>query len=374
MEGYILGGRNIAESEFKRSFLKIYGKRELGRFESLFRDNFITEEDFKNISSLGANTIRLPFNHKLIETKPFVYSKDWLAYLRKALTLAKKYNLGVILDLHAAPGAQNCDWHSDSDGTARFWQKEEFRKRTLKLWEFIVTQLKDEPALIAYDVINEPVLDEEQIEILYDFYREAIKRIQVIDKTHTIFLEGNIWAQQIEFLKGLITENVSISIHTYQPINYTFNFRPFYSFGHQIEGEAWDKEKIKKYLEPYFIFSQKNNVRIYVGEFGINWRGGYFGELDWLNSMLNAFEEFNFDYTYWTYKAIAGYVFPDGIYQHIADNKYINRSGPVYGWENYLKYWGEGNQQIVDFWLTKNYTPNKEIISLLEKFFRQRGK
>lgn len=364
MEGYILGGRNIAESIFKQNFKKANGAAALYEFERLFRDNFITEGDFRNIAQMGANCIRLPFNYRLIET-------DGLSYLKKALTLADKYNIGIILDLHAAPGAQNCDWHSDSTGKAFFWEKEKFRKETLNLWEEIVSGVKDEPALIGFDVINEPVLGQKPTSILTKFYKEAIKRIKAIDKKHTIFLEGDIWAQRIDFLKDLIEENVSISIHTYQPLEFTFNFVPFYRFPGRISNEHWDKEKLRKYLEPYFLFSKNNRVPIFVGEFGINWRGGFWGELNWLEDTLKVFDEFGFSYTYWTYKAVSGYVFPDGLYQHIQNSKYILREGPVYGWENYIINFQKEKNKIVDFWQTKNFAPNNAIISKLKEHFKK---
>jgi hypothetical protein len=369
MEGYILGGRNIAESKFKEDFKRTNGIKALNDFERTFRENFIAEEDFRNISLMGANTIRLPFNCRLIETNPYSYSRAGIFYLKKALTLAYKYNLGVILDLHAAPGSQNEDWHSDSRGKALFWENKKYRERAWLLWETIVQELKNEPALIGYDVINEPVIGEKSTAIVKEFYREAIKRIRAIDKTSLIFLEGDIWAQRIEYLKDLLDKNIVVSTHTYQPLNYTFNFVPFYHFPGKVDAVIWDKTRIEHYLEPYYKFAVKNNVRMYVGEFGVNWRGGFWGELKYLEGILSTFEKFNFDYTYWTYKAVASDVFPDGIYQYLPDSDYVKREGPVYGWENYIHLWKKNKQKIADFWQTKNFTPNEKLISLLKKFF-----
>jgi len=367
MEGYILGGRNIAESIFKQNFKKANGAAALCEFERLFRDNFIKEEDFKNIAQMGANCIRLPFNYRLIVNNHL----DGLMYLKKAFNFANKYSLGIILDLHAAPGAQNCDWHSDSSGRAMFWEKEKFRKEALNIWDELVSKFKDEPSLIGFDIINEPVLEEKSTNILAEFYKEAIKRIKAIDKKHTIFLEGSLWAQRIDFLKDLIEENVSISIHTYQPLDFTFNFVPFYKFPGEISNEHWDKEKLEKYLEPYFLFSKNNKVPIFVGEFGINWRGGFWGELNWLENILETFDKFGFSYTYWTYKAVSGYVSPDGLYQYIQNSKYVMREGPVYGWENYITNFKKEKNKIVDFWQTKNFTPNNTIISKLKEHFKK---
>jgi aryl-phospho-beta-D-glucosidase BglC (GH1 family) len=369
MEGYILGGRNISESEFKNRFKKIYGEKELKNFEKKFRENFIYEIDFKNIKSLGANCVRVPFSWRLLEKDSFIYDEGGFKYLKKVLNWAKIYNLGVILDLHAAVGAQNCDWHSDSFGKALLWKNKNFQKRTFRLWEEIVGRFKEEENLVGYDLLNEPVLKEE--EILKKFYQQLIKIIKEIDKKHTIFLEGNLWAQKIEFLKDLIEENISISIHIYQPLNYTFNFVPFYRFPGKIDNVFWNKDRIYKYLEPYFKFSSKNKVKIFVGEFGINWRKNFFGELDYLESILNTFEEFGFDYTYWTYKSVANHIYPDGIYQYLPNASYIKREGPISGWETYLSLWKKEKEKIIKFWRTESFTPNKGIINLLKKFFKQ---
>ncbi|MCQ9204927.1 MAG: glycoside hydrolase family 5 protein [Omnitrophica bacterium] len=371
MEGYILGGRNISESIFKGNFKKIYGKKELEKFEYLFRKNFITKDDFKRIAHMGANSVRVPFNYRLIEKRPYFYSEEGFNYLEKIFAWATEQNLGIILDLHAACGAQNCDWHSDSAGKSLLWNNKEYQQRTIALWEVIADRFKDKKALIGYDLLNEPVLGRRSAAVLKRFYRQLIKRIRLIDKKNLIFLEGDIWAQRIDFLEPLIAEGISISIHTYHPLEFTFNFSPFYKFPGKIGKNTWDKAAIHRSLEPYFKFSQKNKVKIFVGEFGINWRGGFWGELDWLRDMLKAYDNYGFGYTYWTYKAIANSVFPDGLYQHIPNSKYINREGPVRGWDTYLDFWGKEKKKIVDFWNTTNFSPNRKIINLLKEFFKK---
>ena len=371
MEGYILGGANIAESKFKSKFEKRYGKKELTRFESLFRDNFITKQDFQRIALLGANVIRVPFNYRLLEKSPYVYSRKGFGYLDKVFSWAKHYGLGVILDLHAAPGAQNCDWHADSDGRALLWEKQARQNRTCALWQKIADRFKDQPALVGYDVLNEPVLGSRSTQTLKKFYQKVIKSIRTVDKKSIIFLEGDIWAQRIDFLTSLIQENIALSIHTYQPLNYTFNFTPFYQFPGKIDGIIWNKTRIHKYLEPYSKFSRKNKVRIFVGEFGINWRGGFWGEVNWLEAILKAFADFGFSYTYWTYKAVANQVFPDGLYQQVANCKYINRQGPTHGWDTYLEHWKNDKKSIVNFWKTKNFVPNQKLINTLRRFLKK---
>jgi hypothetical protein len=370
MEGYILHGRNIAESTFKKAFLRVNGADALRSFEQSYRSAFISEDDFKRIAELKANVVRLPFNCRLIEDSPYCYSQTAFTYLDKALEWGKKYGLKIILDLHAAPGAQNHDWHGDStDGKARFWDKVEYRERAVSLWEAIAERYREHPALAGYDAVNEPVLSQEQLPLLKSFYRSAIQRIKAIDPHHTIFIEGNNWAQQIDFLQDILEDNVSVSIHTYMPLSYTFNFRPFYTFPGKIDGELWSNNRIRKYLAPYRRFSERTGARIFVGEFGIKWRGGFYGEREWLDGILSIFDEYDFDYTYWTYKAVANGVFPDGVYQYVPDTRFVRREGPVYGWENYTPYWKTDQKEIIDSWKTDGYTANKGIIEILRKHF-----
>ncbi len=369
MEGYMLHGRNIAEHIFKKEFQKIYGRKELARFEELFRDNFINEDDFIAVAGMGAKIIRLPFNHRLLEKKPFIYDEGGFACLDKALSRAQRHGLKVILDLHAACGSQNCDWHADSDGRVLIWGNKRYQERTYALWQVIAGRYKNHPAIYAYDVLNEPVLGEESTDILKNFYQKIIKHIRGVDKKTLIFLEGSRWAQQIEFLPDLLGAHIGVSIHAYMPLSYTCHYQPLYKYPGRIEDRDWDKRQIYKYMEPYYRFSCKHKTKMFVGEFGINWRGGNYGELKWLDDLLTILDNFSFDYTYWTYKAIAGHIYPDGIYQYLPNSQFVCRQGPVYGWETYLKYWKDEKDSIADFWQSKNYTPNRPVIELLRRHF-----
>src|SRR3989338_6933782 len=71
MEGYILHSLNKAEQLFKKNFSQALGEKALKDFEKAFRKNFIQESDIREISKLGMNCIRLPFNYRMIEEKPY---------------------------------------------------------------------------------------------------------------------------------------------------------------------------------------------------------------------------------------------------------------------------------------------------------------
>lgn len=373
MEGYILGGRNLPEYMFKREFAKRYGRKELINFENSFRKAFIGQDDIKRIASWGANCIRVPFNFRLIEEEPYKYRKSGLRILKTLVTWAEKYKVGLILDLHAAAGCQNQDWHSDSNGEALLWTRKDYQERTIGLWQYLVNEFKDNRTIVGYDILNEPVIERYKIATLKNFYKRLIKKIREIDAGHTIFLEGNIWAQEIDFLKDLLDDNTQVSIHTYQPLDFTFNFRPQYKYPGLIGKVRWNKSFMKKRLEKYKEFSLRNRVDIFVGEFGVNYRGGLFGELRWLKDSLDIFTEWGFNWAYWTYKAVAHHVFPDGIMQYLENPSWVSRESPIWGWENYLLLWAKHKDKIIGSLKTGKFRPNQDIISILKTYFKKKG-
>jgi hypothetical protein len=56
-----------------------------------------------------------------------------------------------VLDLHAVPGGQNQDWHSDSGvHKALFWQFMEFQNRMINLWKEIASHYKGNVHVISF--------------------------------------------------------------------------------------------------------------------------------------------------------------------------------------------------------------------------------
>jgi len=362
MEGYFLHGRNFGEHIFKREFVKHNGKRALKEFTREYRNNFIKYQDIKNIKRLGANCVRLPFNHRLVSVE-----KNF-KYLDEAINWCKRQNIYCILDLHAAPGAQNIDWHSDSDGRALFWRDKKYRRKYWAIWRKVASRYKDEPTIAGYDLINEPVPNNPKL--LPRLYARTIKEIRKIDKHHILFLEAHDYAQNLEVLGKPRDKNIVYSIHVYQPINFTFNFQPQLKYPGTIDGRRWDKSKVYNYILPYYKLAQKWNVPIFVGEFGIHYRAPKcYGELQYLRDVLDCFKKFGFHWTYWSYKAIANVFYPDGIWQYLPNSPWVRREGPVLGWENFYSLWGKYKKQIISSWRTDKFTENKYISRLLMRYF-----
>ncbi|HOW35577.1 MAG TPA: glycoside hydrolase family 5 protein [Candidatus Omnitrophota bacterium] len=363
MEGYILHSPNIAAQVFKKNFAKRLGEKELRSFEKNFYDNFIREDDFKTIAAMNLNCVRLPFNCRLIEKSPYRYDSNGVSYLDRAIRWAEKHGIWIILDLHAAWGAQNGDWHSDSLGKADLWSRKDFRNRTLALWEFLADRYKEKQALAGYDLLNEAVTDDTKG--LNAFYQSLVKRIRAVDKNHILFVEGNTWATDLDCLDEFSDDNLALSIHAYRPLDFTFNFVPHLSYPLKCQGSVWDKGGLRKYLSGYKKTSEKRNRPIFVGEFGVNNRDGLYNEERWVRDILACFKEFGFHWTYWTYKAVKNNIFPDGIFSYLDNPPWVNRQGPLTGWDTYAGCWCKEKKEMIKSWQTDSFHKNVPIVEVL---------
>lgn len=364
MEAYILHAPNFPEQKFKREFAAALGEPALGSFEKKFREHFIRESDIEHIAGLGFNCVRVPFNYRLIEKKPYQYDGRGARFLDRVIRWAKKYKIWVILDLHAAPGAQNHDWHSDSFGKVELWTKKSHQERTLALWEYLADRYQHEEAVAGYDLLNEAVL--EDADLLNRFYRKLIKRIRGVDQNHILFIEGNQWATDLECLESYEDHNYVLSIHHYEPFNFAFNFVPGLSYPIKAPEGGWDKKIMRRNLLRYRKVSRTREIPIFVGEFGVNARYGWFGEDRWLKDILKCFQDFGFHWTYWTYKAVKNSVLPDGIYSYTDNPPWVNRMGPLTGWDTYRRQWPARQRAMAESWHTDGFQVNKKILDELK--------
>lgn len=353
MEGYMMGGENVAETKFKDDLRQKVGKKLYEEFVWEFRKRFVTKKDVQTIKKLGFNCVRIPFNHILIEAAPFKIDQQGMKLLADMVQAFCDQKIYVILDMHAVPGSQNQDWHSDSSGQALFYEKKEFRQRYYYLWDELSKRFKAFEYVAGYDVMNEPVTT--KLDVLTEVYQHVIKVIRKNADNHIIFLEGNNWAQEIEFLKDLISENIAYSVHFYEPYQYVFNQYPNLTYPGKVNGKYWDKRAIEKFLARYSDL----NVPVYVGEFGVASRCPHcFEELRWVKDVLTSFKKFGFHYTYWTYKSVAGMCFPDGLFQSFPQHP---------GMENVAKQLLNDKKEYFRSLETSGFRLNKKLMRILSE-------
>jgi hypothetical protein len=213
--------------------------------------------------------------------------------------------------------------------------------------------------------LNETVLDDAAP--LNAYYQAAIKEIRVVDKAHIIFVEGNRWAQDLACLDDFADDNLTLSFHFYEPLEFTFNFVPGLSYPLTGGKVRWDRAFMHKRLEGTVKAAKKRKRALYCGEFGVNARDGFYGEDRWLSDILLEFKAMDIHWTYWTWKAVKNAMFPDGVYSYAANPAWVNRPGPVTGWDTWSGQWPKMHKEMIASWKTESFAENKDIVAALKK-------
>ncbi|THH18479.1 hypothetical protein EW146_g2512 [Bondarzewia mesenterica] len=149
-------------------------------------DTFINDTDFQYLASIGINTVRLPIGYWSLgplfcSGTPFepvadVYRNAWPQIVR-ALNMADNAGIGVLVDLHGAPGSQNGQQHSGiSDGATNLFGNPWWEDKTIDVLTYLVKQLSTVTNVVGIQMLNEP----KNVPELADFYARAISAMRQI--------------------------------------------------------------------------------------------------------------------------------------------------------------------------------------------------
>ncbi len=243
----------------------------------LYEKNYVTESDIKAIKQWGFNSLRVAFNsHRLIPRqkqrvgKPLVYDDSGLTLLDKVVKWASKYELYVVLDMHGAPGAQSIHNIADAIEGALLWEKPDiYWPRTIQLWRDLATRYRDNPWVIGFDLLNEPMLPgteelggEKQAQhdntALRELYKKITAAIREVDEGKKIvFVEGGFWANNFNDMLPPWDSNLVYTFHQYPPPLHKETFpttllaimEKGYPVWFGEGGENWNKLKWNEWLE-----------------------------------------------------------------------------------------------------------------------------
>src|SRR5215471_7772417 len=102
-EGYMFKFKTANSPRLIQAVInELIGEDEAKRFWNSYRENYITAEDIKFIREAGFNTIRVPFNYRLLVTNDGTGRLEGIGYelLDHVVNWARRENLYVVLDMH----------------------------------------------------------------------------------------------------------------------------------------------------------------------------------------------------------------------------------------------------------------------------------
>lgn len=308
MENFIDGYPGY-ESTFKYSVLSVLGEDKTTFYFERLLDYFLSEEDFKFMKSIGINLVRIPINYRHFDDNRLskIYRRLGFKYLDRAIEQAKRNDIYVIIDLHAAPGWQNSDWHSDNVYQANLlWYSEDAQLKTAGIWEEIAKRYRDEPAVCGYDIINEPHAPNQQA--LISFYERIISRIRRHDSQHIIIPEANKYGKDLTGLEMLDDENLLFEVHYYPAAVHADTVYPGEAPSFNGSGKVYYD---RNFLEKEFLSGVVNakylierGKAVYVGEFGCRFFNTSNDQyrIRAIEDLINIFNKYDAAWTIWNYK------------------------------------------------------------------------
>lgn len=281
-EGYMFGfGRTNSPRQINDLFCELTGPDFAADFWTKFKDNYITRRDIEYIASTGANTIRLPFHYKLFTDEDYMglnSAQDGFARVDSVVSWCRDNGLFLILDMHDAPGGQTGDNIDDSYGYPWLLESEKSQQRFCDIWRDIASHYKNEPVILGYELINEPVAthftDRDELNsALVDLYRRAIASVREVDANHILLIGAPQWNSNFTPLQGVDFGDPQLM--------YTC---------HRYGGEP-TAAAIREYID----FRDSSNRPMYMGEIGHNTDR-------WQADFVKVMVDNNIGYTFWPYK------------------------------------------------------------------------
>lgn len=249
-----------------------------------FREKFFDESDVERIAAFGMNCVRLPIWWRMTDDPD--YGGD-ITLLDRAIQWCSKNGVYVILDLQGAPGGQARESANVGEpaGEGNLWKDPANKDRTVQWWKQIAERYKDEPAIAAYDLLNEGTATPKYGD-LAELYDRLYKEIRTIDTRHILIME-DVWGfHHLPRAEKMGWENVVYSFH-YYPRDITL----------EQKLEAPDVD-----IPRYNRTALYKGVPIYVGEFSaIDARTG---GADLFLKLREAYDYFGWAWTFWSYKKI----------------------------------------------------------------------
>ncbi len=278
-EGYMFKFKDVSSPRLiNEAITELLGAEETKAFWKKYLDNYITEGDIHYLRSIGCNSIRIPFNYRLFTNETYLSDTDagrGFKLLDRVIGWCRKENLYIILDMHCAPGGQTGDNIDDGDGYPFLYTSEASRKLTIDIWHKIAERYKNEPMVMGYDLLNEPIAHYFKVDeinpYLEPLYKEITASIRMVDKNHLVFLGGAQWDSNFKVFGKPFDDKAVYQFHKYWT--------------------ATTKDVIQDYID----FRDKYNVPIYCGETGEN-------KDEWVKNFKNTLEQNNIGWHYWPYK------------------------------------------------------------------------
>ena len=271
---------------------KRFGESEKDRLMETYRQNWLTDRDFAILESYKFNLVRLPMNYRLMEDdrQPFHLKPNAFKWIDRAIDLAEKHGMYVLLDMHGAQGGQSPYDHTGRSDQNKLKDSPEDQKRLAWLWSKLAARYKSRSAVMGYDAFNEPYGMPKPVQV--DVFKQVYSEIRKVDPDKLIYAHGNY--DDFDHYgdpKANGWYNVGFQMHYYPGL--------FGGGAPTIKSHLSHLESLKGVAAR----TNKLNVPFIVGEMNVVFNAA--GGADMMRKTFDTHAGFGWSTTMWSYKALS---------------------------------------------------------------------
>lgn len=269
------------------------------------------QEYFDALARYGATWVRLSYDKWQPEQRDFLLGDadhyqglqaNDVAQLKTILDRAHAAGLKVVIAPLSLPGMR---W-SQNNGDVfddRLWQNRDYWRQAAAFWRDLAGELKDHPAVAAYNLINEPAPEKHGglaehaspadmsawyareaggTRDLPAFYEQVLEAIREVDPLTPVMLDAGWYAAADAFSywpQALDDSRVLYSVHMYEPYAATsapnlkrekpYPYPGTVPFGGAMQ--SWNGARVAEYLRQPMQWAKTAGLplnRLVIGEFG----------------------------------------------------------------------------------------------------------
>ena len=253
------------------------------------------EQHFKLIHESGFQTVRINMHalQRMHARNEYRLEDNWLRALDWAVKNALANHLMVILDLH-----NYTDISKDPTG---------YKPRFLAFWKQIAPRFQHAPNDVIFEILNEPN-GQLTPRIWNEYLAEALAIIRTSNPARTLVIGPAFW-NDIAHLNELVLpeddRNIIVTVHYYDPMNFTHQGAPFEKETAHLSGIQWGTADEKKRVEDDFARVQEWSLAhrrpILLGEFGAYEKAPMESRARYTEHIARTAESFGWAWTYWQF-------------------------------------------------------------------------
>jgi endoglucanase len=273
-EGYmfLFEGGPQSPHEIEEFVNELIGPEAADGFWTSYRQAYITAADIQFLKRCGFNSVRIPLHWKF-----FTASGKGFDLLDPIVAACREAGLFVVLDMHCAPGGQTGTNIDDSWGYPWLYDSPREQELLIDVWVRIARHYRDEPTVLGYDLLNEPIPHYPQLRkfnsALEPLYKRVTRAIRAVDARHVIILGGAQWDSNFDVFGPPFDSNLLYQLHKY-----------------------W-MPPVQASVQPYVDFRNRYSVPLWLGESGEN-------DDAWIAQFRKTLEANNIGWCFWPYKKL----------------------------------------------------------------------